>query len=232
MSMIQDHILHIKSNITLICKELGRSPEEITLVAVTKFAPLDSIKAAIAAGIHDVGENKVQEALKKYPPLDAEGLTVRKHLIGHLQTNKVKQAVRIFDLIQSVDRLALLEEIQKQAGHLSKVMDILIQVKTSGEAQKYGVAPDEALALLEKAEEFQNIRTVGLMAIAPFTKDEGVIRKCFRDLRKIRDEAAERFSGKPGVKMNILSMGMTEDYRIALEEGSNMIRIGRAIFAE
>jgi hypothetical protein len=227
--MISDNIACIRENISRVCQKLGRNPDEITLVAVTKFASLSLVQEAIRQGIRDVGENKVQEALKKFTVLESPA--VRKHMIGHLQTNKAKQALEIFDLIQSVDSLKLAREIQKQAAKLNKTAEILIQVNTAGEQQKFGADPREVSALLAEVLKFSNILVKGFMTIAPLTGDKDSVRCCFEDLRKLSERAQNEFRGSARFDPKHLSMGMTDDYEIALEEGSNMVRIGRAIFS-
>jgi pyridoxal phosphate enzyme (YggS family) len=153
-------------------------------------------------------------------------------MIGHLQTNKAKQAVQLFDLIQSVDSVRLADEIEKEAAKPAKTVDILIEVNTSGEEQKFGVHPDEVPILIKEISHCPHIRLLGLMTMAPLTEEKGRIRRCFRDLRELFDAVEEDFAASSNIQMKYLSMGMTSDYEIALEEGSNMVRIGRAIFKE
>ena len=253
--MIQANFLAVQENISLICRRLRRDAREVTLIGVTKYAQVEDIKQAIDAGLLNVGENKVQEGQNKFPLLDEGALKVTKHLIGHLQTNKVKQALQYFDLLQSVDSLKLAEEIQKQAAKLNRSVDILVQVNTAREEQKFGADPSAAISLIESISKLNHIRVLGLMTMAPFIDDKKIVRQCFRDLRILRDQVAEKFTLQPeghglqsvdeclragfrpwgstasgNVRMKYLSMGMTDDYEIALEEGSNMVRVGRAIF--
>lgn len=228
--MIKDNIVQIQNQIAQVCNRLGRNPDEITLIGVTKLAPVEKIKESIQAGIRHVAENKVQEGQAKYPPLSDLGIPVTKHLIGHLQTNKAKHALDCFDLIQSVDSLKLAQEIEKQAAKRNKTADILVQVNTAAEEQKYGTSTEEAVSLVDQMAELPHIRILGLMVIAPYTEDKEVVRKCFRDLRIIRDQVKEKYKNNEKVQMKYLSMGMSDDYEIALEEGSNMIRVGRAIY--
>lgn len=229
MAMIRENILRLRDDISLICRQLGRNPQEITFVAVTKFASLEDIKEAIALGVSHIGENKVQEAKRKFSELPCE-LRITRHMIGHLQSNKAKEAVRIFDCIQSVDSEKLAMAIDKEAGALKKTTDILIQVNTSGEAQKFGISKDLALGLLEKTVLLKHVNVTGLMTIGPLTEDETAVRNCFKELRLLRDRIVKEFSGAGNVQMKFLSMGMSLDYKIALEEGSNMVRIGSRIF--
>ena len=228
--MIKDNILRIQSQIQEACRRAGRNPGEVILVAVTKFASPEAIQEAIDAGIVHIAENKVQEAQKKFPPLLAKNPNVRSHLIGHLQTNKAKDAIEVCSLIQSVDSLKLAVEIEKQAAQLDRTVEILVQLNTAHEAQKFGAAPHEALSLMKSISQLIHIRIKGLMCMAPLTQEEGIIRKTFADLRAIRDQVRSRFTGHPKVETGILSMGMSGDYKIAIEEGSTMARIGSAIF--
>lgn len=232
MAMIKDHLVRIHEHIEDICRRIGRNPKEIILVGASKYADAFQIKEAVAAGLKHIGENRVQDALAKFVILDQERVHVTRHMLGHLQTNKAQDAVGIFDLIQSVDSIRLADEIEKHAAKLNKTMEILVEVNTSGEEQKFGVPPDEVLTLIEEVSRCPHIRLSGLMTMAPYTQDKGIIRKCFRDLRELFDAVEDEYATHPRVEMKSLSMGMTEDYAIAIEEGSNMVRIGRAIFKE
>ena len=230
MAMIKDNVARIRGQIASICQRIGRNPDEITLVAATKYADAAQIKEAIEAGITDIGENKVQEAQEKFSRLGEAG--GRRHMIGHLQTNKVKLALQLFDIIQSVDSLKLAQEIDSQAAKLKAQVKIFIEVNTSGEEQKFGVEPKNTIALIKAIGELSRIEVCGLMTMAPFVEDSQIIRRCFSTLRQMRDQVNEAFGSHPWVKMDFLSMGMSEDFEIAIEEGSNMVRIGRAIFVE
>jgi len=229
--MIKDNLSKVQEHIASICNRLGCDPNDITLIGVTKFAEMAQIKEAVEAGLKHIGENKVQEAQKKFPELQESGLDVTRHMIGHLQTNKVKGALDSFDLIQSVDSLKLAHEINKQAEKSQKKIDILIQVNTSGEEQKFGIASSYLMGLIEKIQSFKHIHISGLMTIAPLTDDTVVVSSCFKKLRVLKEKAEIRFEKQDNVQMKYLSMGMTDDYELALEEGANMLRIGRAIFA-
>ncbi len=230
--MISDNVTRIKDRIAAICQTIGRNPQDITLVAVTKFASIEKIKEAIAAGITHIAENKVQEGQHKYALVDKAGKKVTCHLIGHLQTNKAKDALKIFDLIQSVDSLKLAHEIDKQTAKLGRTAEILVQVNTSGEAQKYGCPPQEAIRLIEAILTLGNVRIKGLMTMAPLTEDEKRVAATFSGLRKIQDQAKKQFQGQNNFTPQYLSMGMSQDFEIALKEGANMLRIGSAIFKE
>jgi len=227
--MIRDNIEAVLEHISSICRNLNKDPGEITLVGVTKYADADQIKEAVDAGLTDIGENRVQDAQKKFSILD-DVASVTKHFIGHLQTNKVKQALEIFDIIQSVDSLRLAQEIDKRAEVAVKTAEILFQVNMSGEEQKFGISKSNAAEMIKQSQELKNIRVLGLMTIAPMTDDKDIVRACFRDLRLLFEEMKSNFSNGGNIAMKHLSMGMTNDYKIALEEGANMVRIGSAIF--
>ena len=212
--MIKENILNIKRGIA----------EAISIVAVSKGRSIEEIKEAVASGITDIGENKVQEAMRKYYELR----NINRHLVGHLQANKAKDAVEIFDLIQSVDSLRLVEEIDKQACRIKKTQDILIQVNTSGEKTKFGLKPDDTIGVIEESLKFKNINIKGLMTIAPLVDNPEKARPYFRLLRELRDKINALHITHN--RLHILSMGMTDDFKIAITEGSNMVRLGRAIF--
>ncbi len=228
--MIQDNITRILGQIDTVCCRTGRDPGEITVIGVTKFADTSQIKKAIDAGLKHVGESKVQEARRKFSDFKDSDIQVTRHMIGHLQTNKVKAALEVFDCIQSVDSLKLAAAIEEQAAKLNRSIDILIQVNTAGEEQKFGIDPSEVFTIIKQVIAFKHVCLQGLMTVAPLTDDKEVVRKCFRDLRLLSEEIVNKFSGDDRVAMTHLSMGMTQDYEIALEEGANMVRIGRAIF--
>jgi len=224
--------LKIRQRIASICSKANQNPDRITLVAISKDRTVKQIKEAIEAGVTDIGENKVQEALSKYNQIptsdDAGG--IKWHMVGHLQTNKVKDAVRIFDLIQSVDSIHLAAEINKQAARINKIQDILIQVNTSSEVTKFGLKPDDTLEVIKEITKFKNIKIEGLMTIAPFADNPEKTRPYFRMLRNLRDNIGSLQI--TDYSLPLLSMGMTDDYSVAIEEGSNMLRLGRAIFQD
>ncbi len=228
--MIRDNLSALKVKIASICKRVGRNPDEVTLIGVTKYSEIDQIKEAIDAGLKDIGENRVQEGQRKFPVLDAMHVKVKKHLIGHLQTNKVKNVLPLFDLIHSVESEKLADEIDKQAAKLNKPAHVLIQVSTSGEEQKFGIDPKDVDGLLQHISQLRHVRVEGLMTMAPLTEDKEVIRQCFKDLRLLRDELQKKYVGSDKIFLKYLSMGMSQDFEIALEEGANMLRIGSAIF--
>lgn len=226
--MIKDNILKIRERIALACAKAGCQSHSVNIVAVSKGRPAEEIKEVIAAGIVDIGENRVQEALGKFYQLRATGYRVRTHLVGHLQTNKVKEAVKIFDLIQSVDSLRLAQEIDKQAARMNKLQDILLEIKTSPEESKFGIKPDAVIEVSAEMAGLKNVRVRGLMTIAPLADDPQKARPYFRMLRELQNELNDRRGSHD--ELNILSMGMTDDFEVAIEEGSNMLRLGRAIF--
>ena len=198
--------------------------EKIILVAVTKNHGVDLMREAIDAGATDIGENRVQEAAEKFPQLER---SVTRHLIGHLQTNKVKPAVKLFDLIQSVDSIHLATALDKAAATLGKVQDVLIQVNAAREPQKSGVLLEDLSALATFVDATENLRLRGLMMIAPNLPEPEDCRPLFRQMRKLFDEMKPARSA-----FDFLSMGMTHDYKIAVEEGANVVRVGTAIFGE
>ena len=204
----------------------GRKPEDITLIAVSKTYPASDVELAAACGIKDFGENKVQELVKKQP-LSPEGL--RWHLIGHLQTNKVRNIVGKVCLIHSVDSMHLAEEIDRRAASAGIVQEVLLQVNAAGEETKFGLAEDCVAPLAESiAETLPNVRIRGLMQIAPYSEDPEEVRVWFRTMHKLREDLSRR-----GFKeADILSMGMSHDFETAIEEGATHVRIGTAIFGE
>ncbi|MFA5411012.1 MAG: YggS family pyridoxal phosphate-dependent enzyme [Candidatus Omnitrophota bacterium] len=218
--MIKDNVSRIKA----------QTPEAVTIVAVSKGRSVSQIQEAIGAGITDIGENRVQEALVKYNAIrDTQyGKRIKWHLVGHLQTNKVKEAVKTFDLIQSVDSLHLALEIDKQAAQINKLQDILIEVNTSGEATKFGLKREDAIGVIKEIGRLKNIKINGLMTVAPIVDNPEETRPYFRKLRELLEEI--NCQGITPGAPEVLSMGMTDDFRIAIEEGSTMVRLGRAIF--
>ena len=223
--MIADNLTRLKDRIAKKCENVGRNPNEIRLIAVSKYFGTDAILEANRLGVNDFGENRAQELMLKFEKI---GDKVIWHFIGTLQKNKVKYAVKTSEYIHSVDSIELLEEINKRASLLSKVQKILLEVKTSSEESKSGLTNEEEIfKIAEQAKNYSNITLIGLMTIAPLTEDENLIRKSFRDLRLLKEKM-----NNAGINITELSMGMTSDYEIAIEEGSTMLRIGSAIFGE
>ena len=225
---MKTNIEHIRNRIKAAAESCGRRPEAIQLVAVSKTIPVERIKAAVVEGINILGENYIQEARAKIEAL--ADMPVSWHFIGHLQRNKAKFAVQLFDLIHSVDSIRLAREIDKQAGKIAKNQAILIQVNTGKEATKTGIYEEDAMALVREAAQLENVRIKGLMTLPPYFNAPDKVRPYFQALRRLRDRIAEE--AIPGVEMEALSMGMTGDFETAIEEGATMVRIGTAIFGE
>jgi len=224
--MIWQNLQKVKDEIASVCQRIGRNPQEITLIAITKNAPVASIQEAVDCGITDLGENRVQEAEEKYRSF--KGKPVKFHLVGHLQTNKIKAALEVFDLIHSVDSLHLAQAIENQAAKKNKVVEILLQVNISGEDTKFGLASGNAAGLLQEISGLKHLKVNGLMTIAPQVDDSEKTRPVFCQLRELKDKFNSLHITH--YTLHDLSMGMTDDYRIAIEEGATMLRIGRAIF--
>ena len=225
MEKIKNNLEIINEKIKKAAFKVNRNPQEIKLVAVTKTTTIEQIKEAISAGVKIIGENKVQEAKEKYQILTAD---IEWHLVGHLQTNKVKYAIEIFDLIHSVDSIKLAKEIDRRSLQFGMMTNVLIEVNVSGEETKYGIKPEEVEPFLKEISEFSRIKVRGLMTIAPIVEDKEEVRPYFRKLRELFEKI--KIKNIKNIRMNYLSMGMTEDFEVAIEEGANMVRIGRGIF--
>lgn len=220
----------INQRIAAACQRAGRDFSEVTLVAVSKtVAPL-RLHEAIAAGVRTFGENRVQEADAKIAELRPRVIEhqVQWHLIGHLQSNKARRAVELFDAVHSVDSLKLAERLHQSAGELGKRLPVFIEVNLGAEAAKSGVAINETLPLCEQVAKLAHLELKGLMAVPPFLDDAEAVRPFFRRLRELRDEA--RRSGVAGEQCDDLSMGMSNDFEVAIEEGATLVRIGTALF--
>ena len=216
----------VRANIHAAEVRSGREPGTVRLVLVTKTVSPERVRLAIAAGQRDLGENKVQEGLRKAEALADEPL--RWNMIGHLQTNKVKETLRFAAEVQSLDRLSLAAELDKRLQRLGRSLDVLVQVNTSGEASKYGLAPEEVMAFLTELKSFDALRPRGFMTLARFTPDVAEVRRCFAVLRTIRDRALNE--APQGESLQQLSMGMSGDYEVAIEEGATIVRVGQAVF--
>lgn len=230
--MIRDNILKIKERVALACSKIDKDPSGISIIAVTKGRKIEQIKEAYEAGLTEIGENKVQEAVLKYHQLQTCGSkfrAVKWHMVGHLQTNKAKDAVKNFDLIQSVDSLHLAAEINKRAAKINKVQDILLEVNISAEKAKFGLKPYEVSEVIKATAQFKNINIKGLMAVAPIAENPDKNRPYFKKLRELFHHMNELRVAS--CELRILSMGMTDDFEAAIEEGANMVRLGRAIFS-
>jgi len=215
--------MSIQKNINNIKKTMDSS---VKIVAVTKNRSTDEVSQAINAGITDIGENRLQEAEDKLCDIPKN---ITKHFIGRLQTNKVRDVVSIFDVIQSVDSLKLAKKINQESNKIGTIMPILIQVNTSGEDQKGGVELDEIMPLVKQIYKFENLKIEGLMTIAINSDDQNKVQACFKKLKSIFNNIKQK--NIPNVQMKWISMGMSGDYKIAIEEGANMVRIGSKIFS-
>ena len=223
--MVKDNYNYIKNSIIETAKACGRNPDDITLIAVSKTKPLSDIEELIEIGVKDFGENKVQELCDKYENVSTP---VNFHLIGHLQTNKVKYVVDKACMIHSVDSVKLAKEIQKEAAKKDVICRILIEVNVAEEESKFGLKVSEVIPLIEEVSSYPNIHIEGLMTIAPFVDDSEENRQYFHTLKQLSLDIKSK--NIDNVSMNVLSMGMTNDYKIAIEEGSTMVRVGTAIF--
>ncbi len=227
MSEISENLAVIKSNIKRAAEVSGRTEDDILLLGVTKTVDIDRIKTLMNCGVKTLGENRVQELTSKYEVIgdDAEW-----HLIGHLQTNKVKYIIDKVKLIHSVENVKLAEEINRQALKHNKVMDILVEVNVAGEESKFGVSPDEVGNFIDEISKFKNICIKGLMTVAPFVENTQENRKYFAQMRKIFVD--NKVKKVDNICMEYLSMGMTNDYEVAIEEGANIVRVGTGIFGK
>jgi len=226
-SPVARNIEIIRNRIAAAAARAGRRADEVRLMAVTKTVDDERIAAAIAAGVDIIGENYVQEAKRK---IEIMGRSREWHLIGHLQTNKAKYAVRLFDMIHAVDRMEVARELHRRAAGENLLLKILIEVNVSGETTKRGVPPGAAISLIREIAPLEHLSIQGLMTMAPWFDDPGEARPCFAALRRLR----ERIAGMaiPGVSMKELSMGMSGDFEVAVEEGATIVRIGRFLFGE
>jgi len=207
------------------CERAGRQPDAVRLVAVVKTVEPEVVRELQALGITDVGENRVQEARRKHEALGGT-LGLRWHMIGHLQTNKVRHALRLFEMFHSVDSVRLAEALDERAAHEDTTVPILLQCNTSGEESKYGVGPTQLRKLVDAVMPLEHVRVKGLMTMAPFVDDAETVRPCFAALR----ELAEKARSATGLPMPHLSMGMTQDFEVAIEEGATLVRVGSALF--
>ena len=224
---IEKNLIRLRERIERAAQRAGRNPEEIQLVVVTKTVGTDKIHQAIECGVSKLGENRVHEASAKQSEI---GRSIEWHMVGHLQSRKAKEAVKVFDMVQSVESISTARALQKRCTETDSLMPVLIEVNTSGEEQKYGVSPDDAEPLIYEVAGMHNVRIRGLMTMAALVADPEEARPSFRRLR----ELAERLREKDieGAHFDILSMGMSDDFEVAIEEGSTMLRIGTAVFAE
>ncbi len=225
--MVKENLNQVRENIKRTCEKTGRDPEDITLIAVSKTKPVSMLEEAYESRCRDFGENKVQEIMDKYPALPAD---IRWHMIGHLQRNKVKYIIDKVSLIHSVDSLRLAQEISSQAGKKQVDVDILVEVNIANEESKFGIPRQETFQLVEEISKLPYIHVKGLMTIAPFVTNPEDNRKYFREIRKLSVDITKK--NIDNVTMSVLSMGMTGDYMVAIEEGATMVRVGTGIFGE
>jgi len=225
-NLIKPNLKIIQDRINIACRNAGRNPAAIKLLLATKTISADKIKLAIEEGYHLLGENKVMEARDKYEILKKE--KCQWHIIGHLQTNKIKYALKFADVIQSVDRMKLVEKLQNRCDHDKRDIDIYIQINTSYEESKFGMAPENALEFIKKVTEFPRLHIKGLMTIGLLSSKDAKVRDCFKLLKEIQLKAQEL--KLPNASFTELSMGMSNDLELAIEEGSTMVRVGTAIF--
>lgn len=228
MSDIGKRLEQVKDRIARAVDRCGRDPAEIKLVAVSKTVPTEAVQAAIEAGVTDLGENYIQEAAEKIEAL--RGLDVSWHFIGHLQTNKAKVAVKLFDLIHSVDSSKLAQELNKRAAAAGKVQPILIQVNISGEETKSGIDPSQTIGLIRQIAELTNLHVRGLMTMPPFFNAPDMVRPYFKALKDLQGDV--KSEAIPRIDMSELSMGMSGDFETAIEQGATLVRVGTAIFGE
>jgi len=226
--MIVENLDRVRSRIADVCRKCGRDPGDVTLVAVSKTFGADKIEEALTAGQRDFGENYVQELEEKRSTIASPD--VRWHFIGHLQSNKVKYVSPYVHLIHSVDSEGLVEEINRRGEKIGRVIDYLVEVHTTEEATKFGVKPPDVVNLVEQAAGMKHARVLGLMTMGPFTENPDDSRPCFKLVAELKREIEARKIA--GVSMKHLSMGMTHDFDVAIEEGATLLRIGTAIFGK
>jgi pyridoxal phosphate enzyme (YggS family) len=221
---LKRNINNLKNEIEIICKKIGRSSGEISIIAATKYASAGQVKLVYNLGLKNFGENRADQLEEKYSMVKGDSVW---HFIGHLQSRKAKIVVPLVEFIHSIDKINTLGKVNDEAKKLDKVQKVLIEVNISGEESKYGISPGDLHDFLKEALNFKNIKVVGLMTVAPLTDDFEFIRGVFRRLRILCDKSNKDFSN---MNLTELSMGMSNDYRIAVEEGATMIRIGSIIF--
>lgn len=220
---LKNNIVNLKKDIENTCKKAGRDISKVTIVAATKYASPEQVKLIYKLGINNFGENRAEELKEKYSATGGDAVW---HFIGHLQTRKAKKVVPLVEFIHSIDSIKTLGKVDREAKKLQKKQKVLIEVNISGEETKFGINPDYLYTFIEEALNFKNIKIAGLMTMAPLTDDFKLVRGVFRRLRVLRDKAGREF----GIKLTGLSMGMSNDYRIAIEEGATMVRVGSIIF--
>ena len=225
--MLKENLTNVENNIKKACERAGRSRDEVTLIAVSKTKPVEMLSEIYAEGVRDFGENKVKELCEKFEVMPKD---IRWHMIGHLQRNKVKYVVDKAVLIHSVDSVRLAEEISKEAVKRNLTVDILVEVNIANESTKFGVKNEEAIAMIKEIAALPNICVKGLMTIAPHVADAEENRRYFREIKQLSVDITNK--NIDNVSMEILSMGMTGDYTVAIEEGATLVRVGTGIFGE
>jgi len=223
-SQIEKNIVLIKNRVKAACKRAGRDSDDVTIVAVSKSVDIETASRVVEGGIRDLGENRAKEIVNKFNAIQEE---IRWHFVGHLQRNKVKDLIEFVDLIHSLESIPLAEEINKRAKEIGKIQDVLVEVNVSGEKSKYGLHPDQVFGFIKQVKDFDNLRIKGLMTMAPYGAMEERVRSVFSHLRNIRETLAA-----DGILLDHLSMGMTDDFELAIEEGADIVRIGRAFFID
>jgi pyridoxal phosphate enzyme (YggS family) len=225
-ALLADRLARVRASIAAACGRSGREPDQVRVVAVTKGHPVETLLAALEAGLADIGENRVQEAQVKFRAAGDRLAAARRHLVGHLQRNKARDAIALFDLVHSVDSLRLAHELSARAAESAALFPVLVQVNASGEERKQGFAPDEAAERAHEIAALPNLRVRGFMTMAPWTDDEAVLRRTFGAARRLFDDA------RAALSLDTLSMGMSNDYPVAVEEGATMVRLGTVLFGE
>lgn len=225
--MLKEQLSNVEHEIQKACDNSKRNRKDVTLIAVSKTKPVETLKEAYDLGVRVFGENKVQELVDKYEVLPKD---IHWHMIGHLQRNKVKYIIDKVECIHSVESIRLAETIEKEAAKHNRTIDVLVEVNVAGEDSKFGLAPEEVPAFVEEIAKFPHIRVKGLMTIAPFIENPEENRPIFKVLQELSVDIATK--NIDNVIMNVLSMGMTNDYQVAIEEGATMVRVGTGIFGE
>ncbi len=225
MDDVIHNLAHIRRRMSEACKKAGRQTDEVKLMLAAKTVPADRLRVAIEQGETLLGQNKVQEGISMSAQL--AGLPVEWHFIGHLQTNKIKDVLKWATCVQSVDRTELVQKLDQRLQFEGKSLDILVQVNTSYEESKFGVAPDQALSLVNEIRKYDTLKVKGLMTIGLFSDDQEAVRRCFRSLKNLSNQLKDA-----GLDAPVLSMGMSGDLEAAIEEGTTMIRVGTAIFGQ
>lgn len=225
--IVKHNLALIKKRVDQAARKSGRQAKDITILAVTKYVSLDHMRAAVSAGVKAVGENKVQDAKKKFYQI---GPVVDWHMIGHLQTNKARQAAAVFSMVQSIDSTRIADALDNEAGRLDRHIDVLVEVNISNDENKFGIHPDETKALVNYVAQKENLNIRGLMAMAPYVENTELARPYFRSLHELFLEL--KSSRNLSAHWDTLSMGMTNDFEVAIEEGATLIRIGTGLFKE